>query len=124
MAWIYLIIAALFEAAWTFSLKLFSFKDIKALPLNKYFATEGIVTLMPFVGYIVFGLANVYFFSVALKTVPTATAMAVWTAATLIFIKIAEIAFFNEKLNWFEVFFIMLITVGIIGLKVVSGKVS
>lgn len=122
MAWIYIIIAALFEAAWTFSLKVLSFKDIKALPLNKYWQMEGILVLMPLLGYIVFGLANVYFFSVSLKTVPTATAMAVWTAATLIFIKIAEIFFFHEKLNWLEIFFIMLITVGIIGLKVIGDK--
>ena len=46
--------------------------------------------LVPFVGYILFGLANIYLFSLAIKQIPTATAFAVWTAITLIFIKIAE----------------------------------
>ncbi len=122
MAWIYILIAALFESAWTFSLKFLSFKDIKSLPLHKYLEMEGILKIIPLLGYIVFGIGNIYFFSIALKTIPTATAMAVWTASALIFIKIAEILFFHEKLNWSEAFFLMLITIGIVGLKVVSGK--
>jgi quaternary ammonium compound-resistance protein SugE len=56
----------------------------------------------------------------ALKTIPTATAMAVWMSLALVFIKIAEILFFQGKFNWLEAFFLMLISIGIVGLKVVN----
>jgi quaternary ammonium compound-resistance protein SugE len=120
MAWIYIILASLLETAWTFSLKFLNFSEIKNLPLSKYAEMEGWLKLFPLLGYIVFGIGNVYFFSMALKTIPTATAMAVWMSLALIFIKISEIAFFQDKFNWSEAFFMMIITIGIVGLKTVS----
>lgn len=74
--------------------------------------------LIPFVGYILFGLANIYLFSLAIKQIPTATAFAVWTAVTLIFIKIAELMFLGQRISWIEMFFMLLIMAGIMGLKV------
>ena len=76
--------------------------------------------ILPFAGYILFGLANIYLFSLAIKQIPTATAFAVWTAITLILIKTAELTFFNQRISWAEVFFLLLIMVGILGLKIYS----
>jgi len=120
MAWLYIFIAALLEAAWTFSLKFLSFKEIKSLPFQKIFEMEGFLKISPLLGYIVFGIGNIYFFSKALKTIPTATAMAVWMALALVFIKFSEIFFFQAKFNWLEAFFLMLISIGIVGLKVIN----
>src|ERR1700744_1541902 len=84
LAWIYLIIAATCETAWTFCLKFMKFADLKTLTFaNFYKWPEGLTILIPFIGYIAFGLANIYFFSTAIKHIPTATAFAVWTATTL-----------------------------------------
>lgn len=76
--------------------------------------------MLPFVGYITFGLINIYFFSLDIKQIPTATAFAVWTAVTLMLLKFSEIAFFNQRMAWPEVFFMLLIMVGILGLKIYS----
>lgn len=76
--------------------------------------------MLPFAGYILFGMANIYLFSLAIKQIPTATAFAVWTAITLILLKIAELTLFNQRISWMEVFFMLLIMVGILGLKVYS----
>jgi multidrug transporter EmrE-like cation transporter len=122
MAWIYVFIASLLEAFWTFSLKFLSFNEIKNLPFHKYWEMEGFLKLFPLLGYIVFGIGNVYFFSMALKTLPTATAMAVWMALALIFIKISEVVFFQDKFNWSEAFFLLLISIGIVGLKVTNSQ--
>ncbi|MDO3626290.1 SMR family transporter [Mucilaginibacter sp. BT774] len=89
---------------------------------NLHFATfykpgGGLPVILPFVGYIIFGVCNIYFFSLAIKQLPTATAYAVWTAATLIMIKIAEITFFQQRFSLIELFFITLIMTGILGLK-------
>ena len=60
------------------------------------------------------------FFSLAIKQIPTATAFAFWTAVTLILPKISEISIFNQRISWAEVFFMLLIMVGILGLKIYS----
>ena len=64
------------------------------------------------------------FFSTAIKSIPTATAFAVWTATTLIFIKVAELVFFHQRISSAEAFFMLLIMIGIMGLKIyaVQGK--
>ncbi|MDB5091469.1 MAG: hypothetical protein JWR09_5463 [Mucilaginibacter sp.] len=121
MAWIYLLLAASCETAWTFCLKFMKFSDLKTLRfINFYRWQGGLPVLVPFVGYILFGIANIYLFSIAIKQIPTATAFAVWTAITLIFIKIAELVFLGQRISWIEIFFMLLIMIGIMGLKVYS----
>ncbi len=118
MAWIYLIIAAAFEAAWTFSLKWMKFSDLKALRWNSVLSMQhGLPAWLPFAGYILFGIGNIYFFSLAIKLVPTAVAYAVWTAVTLVLIKLTEMLLFHQKISWTELFFMTLIMTGILGLK-------
>jgi quaternary ammonium compound-resistance protein SugE len=121
LAWIFLLLAASCETAWTFCLKFMKFSDLKTLRfINFYRWSGGLPVLVPFVGYILFGIANIYLFSMAIKQIPTATAFAVWTAVTLIFIKIAELVFLGQRISWIEIFFMLLIMAGIMGLKVYS----
>jgi quaternary ammonium compound-resistance protein SugE len=97
------------------------FSDLKTLRfINFYRWQGGLPVLIPFIGYILFGVANIYLFSIAIKQIPTATAFAVWTAITLIFIKIAELVFLGQRISWIEIFFMLLIMIGIMGLKVYS----
>lgn len=117
MAWIYLVIAALFETAWTFAVKYLKFSAFKQLTLANFYKTEGLLIMAPLAAYIVFGISNVYFFSLALKQVSTATAFAVWTAVTLVFLKITEVVFLQQSISWNEVFFLLLIMAGIVGLR-------
>lgn len=122
MAWIYLILAATCETAWTFCLKFMKFSDLKALGLTTFYKWQGgLEVLLPFIGYVLFGLANIYFFSTAIKHIPTAMAFAVWTATTLIFLKVSEAAFFHQRISWPEAFFMLMIMVGILGLKIYAA---
>ena len=119
MAWIYLLLAATCETAWTFCLKFMRFSDLKTLRFTNFYKwSEGLPILLPFLGYIVFGLFNIWLFSMAIKQIPTAMAFAVWTATTLIFLKIVELAWFHQRISFAEVFFMTLIMVGIIGLRI------
>ena len=94
-------------------------KDLKSLSFSNFYKwQEGLPFLLPLIGYILFGLANIYFFSNAIKRIPMATAFAVWTATTLVFLKISEMAFFHQRISWTEAFFMLLIMVGILGLKI------
>ncbi|MDI9877750.1 DMT family transporter [Flectobacillus rivi] len=121
MQWIYLLIAAVFEAAWAFSLKYLDFQKIKTIQWDAIFSMNTWVLISPLLGYIFFGIGNIYFFALALKMLPTAVAMAVWTALALVFIKLADVFILHEKWVWQEIGWIALIAIGIVGLKT-SGK--
>jgi quaternary ammonium compound-resistance protein SugE len=99
------------------------FSDLKTLQVINFYKWQGgLPVMLPFMGYIVFGAANVYLFSMAIKQIPTATAFAVWTAITLILLKIAELVFFHQRISYIQTFFMLLIMIGIMGLKIYSAE--
>jgi quaternary ammonium compound-resistance protein SugE len=120
MAWIYLILAAALEACWMFSLKFLSFDKFKTLTLVNFFEANEMKIWLPLAGYIIFGAANTYLFSLAMKNIPTAIAFTIWTALSIMFIKIVEVTFFHNKISILEIFFLLVILSGIIGLKMVA----
>ena len=94
------------------------FSEMKTLRFtNFYKISEGLPILMPFLGYIIFGIGNIVFFSMAIKQVSTATAYAVWTAMTLVLIKLVEVFILKEKIASLEILFMLMIMTGIMGLK-------
>lgn len=118
MAWIYLFIASVFEIAWTFSLKFLDFKKIGAIRWTSFFSNrQHFLVLAPLLGYILFGLANVFFFSLSVKHIPTSTALAVWMGVALIGVKLVDVSLFKEPWHPMQLFYLALIVVGIIGLK-------
>lgn len=118
MHWFYLFIAAILETAWTYSIKFLTFKDVLTLRVHNFYLPDKLLpVVLPFLGYIFFGIGNIYFFSLAMKTIPTATAFAVWTASTLILMKMADSFIFQQTTSWADIFYSVLIIVGIIGLK-------
>jgi len=119
MAWLYLFIASIFEIGWTFSIKFLDFKKVLAIKWFHFFnATHSnVVILVPFLGYIVFGIANIIFFSMAIKQIPASTAMAVWLGTALIGVKLVDIFVFKQSYNFYQFFYFALILIGIIGLK-------
>jgi len=72
---------------------------------------------MPFAGYIVFGVGNIFFFSMAMKHISATTALAAWMGLTLIGTKLAEIYLFRQPANFYQFMYMSLILVGIVGLK-------
>jgi quaternary ammonium compound-resistance protein SugE len=118
MAWIYLLIAAVFEIAWTFSLRLMNVKKLRALHWKGFFTQAGNwAVLAPFAGYIVFGLGNIYCISIAMKEIPASTALAVWMGTALVGVKLVEILFMKGTYDVYQFIYIGLILVGIVGLK-------
>lgn len=118
MAWIYLLIASVFEIAWTFSLKFMDVKKIRALHWTGVFSRrENWLILVPFIGYIVFGIGNIFFFSLSMKQIPATTALAVWMGLTLVGVKLVDVSFFKDTFDILQVFYLVLILIGIIGLK-------
>jgi quaternary ammonium compound-resistance protein SugE len=117
-AWIYLLIASMFEIVWTFSLKLMSVKKLRAIQWRGALSQSSTwVVLAPFAGYIVFGIGNIVFFSMAMKEIPASTALAVWMGTALIGVKLVELFFFKGSFDVYQFIYMGFILIGIVGLK-------
>ncbi|WP_156194271.1 quaternary ammonium compound efflux SMR transporter SugE [Labilibaculum euxinus] len=101
IAWVYLIIAGLFEAVWAIGLKY----------------AEGFTKLWPSVITIVAMAVSLYFLALAIKTLPVGTAYAVWTGIGAFTTAILGVVLFSEPIHFSRIFFLLLLLVSIIGLK-------
>ncbi|MEJ5261187.1 MAG: quaternary ammonium compound efflux SMR transporter SugE [Ignavibacterium sp.] len=106
MYWIILFIAGLFEVAWAVGLKY----------------TEGFTKLIPSLFTIVSMIISMGLLAYAVKHIPVGTAYAVWTGIGAVGTAILGIILFNESKELIRIFFIFLIIVGIVGLKMFSGS--
>jgi len=118
MNWIYVVIAALFQIAWIINMKYLDFGQIKAAFEN--FQLSKLVALLPLIGFIVFGLGNAFFYSLAIKTISASAAFAVFIGLALIGTQLIEIFFYKAPFNAWQIAFLAMIVVGIVGIKMAS----
>lgn len=102
MAWIYLVLAGIFEMGWPLGLKISQAGTYKA---------SGIA--LAIVSMAVSG----FFLWAAQKTIPIGTAYAVWTGIGAVGTFFIGIFFFNDPSNFWRVASAMLIVMGVIGMK-------
>lgn len=105
MAWILLVIAALFEMGWPLGFKLASVH-----PKYFYLFITVAVISMALSGYLLY---------IAQKSIPIGTAYAVWTGIGVIGTFSIGILFFNDSASIARIFFAFLILAGVVGLKFV-----
>ena len=104
MAWIYLLIAGLFEVGWAISLKY----------------AQGFTRLGPSVATIVLIIFSFGFLSIALRTLPIGTAYTIWTGIGAVGTVFLGIVLFQEPIEVRRLTCIGLIVIGVIGLRLVS----
>jgi len=93
-------------------------KDLTALKWMRFENVgESLATVLPFIGYLTFGLANVICFSIASKKLPTAVVFATWLAVALVITTIIDVSYFKENYSWVQLLFIVVILLGVVGLK-------
>ena len=108
MYWIILFIAGLFEIAWAIGLKY----------------TEGFSKLWPSVFTILSMIISMGLLAYSVKHLPIGTAYAIWTGIGAVGTAILGIILFNESRELVRVFFILLIVIGIVGLKLFSSQTN
>jgi quaternary ammonium compound-resistance protein SugE len=106
LAWIYLIIAGIFEMGWAVGLKY----------------TQSFTKLVPSIFTIISMIVSIYLLSSALKTLPIGTAYTIWTGIGAVGTVLFGMIFLGESREVLRILFILFIVVGIVGLKVVSGS--
>jgi quaternary ammonium compound-resistance protein SugE len=105
MPWLLLFVAGIFEIMWATSLK----------------ASAGFEKPGPTIFTIVTLVCSFVFLAVALKELPVGTAYAVWTGIGAIGTVIAGIVFFNESCDPVRIGCLVLIILGIAGLRINTG---
>jgi len=103
MSWIYLVIAGLFECGWAIGIKY----------------TDGFTKVVPTILTLLAMTISFWLLSVAMKTIPVGTAYAVWTGIGTIGVAILGMILFGESKEILRIISLLLIIVGIIGLKLV-----
>lgn len=104
MNWLILVLAGLFEIVWAIGLKF----------------TDGFTRLWPTVGTVTAMVISVGLLGLAMKSLPVGTAYAVWVGVGAVGTAILGIVLFNESANWGRLLSLLLIIIGIIGLKLAT----
>ncbi|MFW5955700.1 MAG: quaternary ammonium compound efflux SMR transporter SugE [Rhodothermales bacterium] len=104
MAWLILLLAGLLEVAWAVGLKY----------------TDGFTRLVPSVLTGSAIVASMLLLSISVKTIPIGTAYAIWVGIGAVGAAILGIYLFGEPRNAGRIFFLLLMVVSLIGLKMTS----
>lgn len=104
MHWLMLLLAGIFEVGWALAMKY----------------SDGFTKLVPSIITIVGYILSAIFLAIALKKLPLGTAYTMWTGFGIVGTSVLGIFLFQEKLSLPQVICILLIVIGIVGLKLLA----
>jgi quaternary ammonium compound-resistance protein SugE len=102
--WVILLISAVLEAVWA----------------NALSASEGFTRLWPSVLFVVATVLSTVGLAIAMKTIPTGTAYAVWTSVGTVLTVAYSVAIGAEEISWLKVLLLTGIIGFVIGLKMLD----
>jgi quaternary ammonium compound-resistance protein SugE len=105
MPWVFLFVAGLFEIGWAIGLKY----------------THGFTRFWPSLVTIVAIVISMSLLAIAVRTIPVGTGYAIWTGIGAVGTAALGIYLFAEPATAGRLFFLLMIVVGIIGLKFTAG---
>lgn len=105
MPWVYLMIAAVFEVAWAIGLK---YTDGFKQPVASVLTVIGMI-------------ASFYMLALAVRQIPIGTGYAVWTGIGAVGVALFGMIYLGDPVNLPRIACLLLIVVGIVGLKLASG---
>lgn len=105
IAWVLLVIAGVLEVAWAIGLKY----------------TEGFTKLGPSVFTLMALAGSMFLLAKAAQSIPIGTAYGVWVGIGALGAAILGVVLFKESATPLRVFFLVLLLIAILGLKLTSG---
>lgn len=105
MSWVLLVVAGLLEVCWAIGLKY----------------TDGFSKLFPSLFTVTALIASIGLLALAARNLPIGTAYAVWVGIGALGAAILGIVLFREPVTGSRLFFLALLFISIVGLKLTSG---
>lgn len=106
MAWMFLILSGLAEVGGVTFMKL----------------SDGFRKWKGTVGAIIFGFFSFFFLSKALEEIPLSTGYGIWTGIGSFGSVLLGMIWFGDSRNWKKLLFVVMIVIGVIGLKMTGGS--
>jgi quaternary ammonium compound-resistance protein SugE len=106
MAWIYIIIAGLLEIVWVIGLKY----------------SHGFTKIIPSIVTVVIIIFSFFLLSKALHSIPLGTGYAIFTGLGTVGTVVTGMLFWGETINPLKLFFVALMILGILGIKIISAQ--
>jgi quaternary ammonium compound-resistance protein SugE len=106
LAWAALLLSGCFEVGWIVSLK----------------SMDGLSRPVPLVSYLLTGLGASIFLSVAMRSIPMATAYSVWVGVSIVGALAIDVAVFKEPWTALRGACALLIVAGACGLRLAAGR--
>ena len=106
MKWLMLLLAGIFEIVWAVSMKY----------------SNGFSVLVPSVITAVTYILSAVFLALALKNLPLGTAYVMWVSFGIAGTTILGVLLFNEKLTLLQIVSVILIIIGVVGLKLFARQ--
>ena len=106
MKWLMLLLAGIFEIIWAVAMKY----------------SNGFTNLLPSVITAISYILSAVFLALALKYLPLGMAYVIWVAFGIIGTTILGILLFSEKLTVMQIISVILILIGVIGLKLFAKQ--
>ena len=106
MRWLMLLLAGIFEIAWAISMKY----------------SNGFSVLLPSIITVFTYILSAVFLALALKNLPLGVAYSMWVAFGIIGTTILAVILFNEKLTIFQIVSLVLVIIGVAGLKLFAKQ--
>jgi quaternary ammonium compound-resistance protein SugE len=104
MAWVYLVVAGLLETGWAIGLKY----------------TDGFRRPVPSILTVVAIAASMLLLALAARTIPIGTAYAIWVGIGAVGAVALGIILFDEPRDFARMFFVGLLIVSLVGLKITT----
>lgn len=105
MAWVYLLLAGVFEVVWASTMK----------------ASQGFTRPLPTLITVIAMLVSVWLLALAMRSLPLGTAYVIWTGVGAVGAFIVGLVFYSEPATFFRIVSVGLIVIGLTGLKLSSG---
>lgn len=106
MKWFYLFVAGTLEITWAVAMK----------------KSSGFTVLIPSIITVAGYVASAIFLAIALRQLPLGTAYAMWTGMGIVGTTLFGIVLFDEKLSVMQVVCVIMIMIGIAGLKILGKE--
>lgn len=106
MKWFYLFVAGALEITWAVAMK----------------KSSGFTVLIPSIITVAGYVASAIFLAIALRQLPLGTAYAMWTGMGIGGTTLFGIVLFDEKLSVMQVVCVIMIMIGIAGLKILGKE--